>query len=189
MNETNENSESDLEIKINRLLDGELDDAGAEEMQRRLLRDPDAHAMLRDFKAMDDQCRDAMAAALTPGRADAPADGPTSGRFTVWAAVSAAAAAVVLGIALWAIFGPGRQGPGPAGNIADATDNTNPPTSRPVELVTDRFDPVPPAEALFRPVRHVDRVPIGVFDAESGQLRVFLVDYEQEQHKAQWRDL
>ena len=40
----NDDSISDIEIAINRLLDGELDPTERAEMQRQLLRDPDAHA-------------------------------------------------------------------------------------------------------------------------------------------------
>jgi len=185
----NEDSKSDLEIKINRLLDGELDEAGVEEMQRRLLRDPEAHAMLRACRELDGECRDAMETVLGPDRADTPMAVQAGGRLGIWASAAAAAAAVVLGVALWSIFTSSSERPGPAGDIARITDNTIPPTSRPVEFVTDRFDPTPPAEAAIRPVRHVDRFPVGVFDAESGQLRVFLVDHEQEQRGAQWLDL
>ncbi|MCP4376030.1 MAG: hypothetical protein GY794_07645, partial [bacterium] len=60
----NDNSIGDIEIKINRLLDGELDQSERESLQRRLLRDPEAHAMLRDYGSLDDQCRDAIGAAL-----------------------------------------------------------------------------------------------------------------------------
>jgi len=185
----NDDSNPDLEAKINRLLDGELDAADSDEMQRRLLRDPAAHAMLRAYKTLDRQCRDAMETVLTPKRSDAPPGEHEGGRWGIWAAAAAVAAAVVLGVALWAVFYGPPAGPGPARDIANNTDNTLPATSRPVEFVRDRFDPMLPSEAALRPVRHVDRFPVGLFDANSGQLRVFLVDHEQEQREPQWLDL
>ena len=175
-----DDSIGDIEIMINRLVDGELDEADRETLQRQLLRDPEAHAMLWDYEALDDQCRDAIASAL--GTASA------VGRSRLgksWA-LATAAAAVVLGVVLWSVFIGLPEVPV---DIAGNSDNPTPTTIRGVELAVDRFDPAPPAQMMIRPVRHVDRIPVGLFDAESGQMRIILVDREQEQREPQWLDL
>ncbi|MDP6546473.1 MAG: hypothetical protein QGH60_21045 [Phycisphaerae bacterium] len=176
-----DDSIGDIEIMINRLVDGELDPIERQALERQLLRDPEAHAMLRACGALDDQCRDAIASALAP----APAAGQ-SRRGRSWAFAAAAAAAVVLGVVSWSIFIPR---PEPSGGIAGNIDNPTPTTMRNVKLVVDRFDPAPPEQMMIRPVRHVDRIPVGLFDAESGQLKIILVDREQEQRESQWLDL
>ena len=177
-----DDSIGDIEITINRLVDGELGEGDREALQRQLLRDPEAHAMLRACEALDDRCRDAIGDALAPGSAAAGRSGP--GRW--WAFAAAAAAAVVLEVALWSVF-LGR--PEPPGGIAGKIENPRPTTIRGVELAADRFDPTPPGQMMIRPVRHVDRIPVGLFDAESGQLKIILVDREQEQREPQWLDL
>jgi len=176
-----DDSIGNIEIMINRLVDGELEPDEQATLERQLLRDPDAHAMLRDCEALDDRCRDAIALAL--GTASA------VGRSRLgrsWALAATAAAAVVLGVVLWSIFIGLPEVPV---DIAGNSDNPTPTTIRGVELVADRFDPAPPAQMMIRPVRHVDRIPVGLFDAESGQMRIILVDREQEQREPQWLDL
>jgi len=176
-----DDSVPDIEITINRLVDGELNPGDREALQRQLLRDPDAHAMLRACEALDDQCRDAIASALRTASA--------VGRSRLsrsWALAAAAVAAVVLGVVLWSAF-IGR--PERTGDIAGKIDNPTPTTIRGVELVADRFVPTPPGQMMIRPVRHLDRIPVGLFDAESGQLKIILVDHEQEQREPQWLDL
>ena len=179
-----DDSTPDIEIMINRLVDGELAPADRAALQRQLLRDPDAHAMLRAYGALDEQCRDAIGAVLAP----VPAMGHSGpGRSWAFAAVgAAAAAAVVLGVVLWLVF-IGR--PDAPGSIAGNIDNPMPTTIQGVELAADRFDPTPPGQMMIRPVRHIDRIPVGLFDAESGQLKIILVDHEQEQREPQWLDL
>ena len=137
--------------------------------------------MLRACGDLDDQCRDAIGSAL--------ATAPAVGRLRLgrsWAFSIAAAAAIVLGVALWSVF-TGR--PEVSGSIAGKIDNQTPTTIRGVELAVDRFDPTPLRQPMLRPVRHVDRIPVGLFDAESGQLKIILVDREQEQREPQWVDL
>jgi len=177
----NDDSISDIEIAINRLLDGELDPTERAEMQRQLLRNPDAHAMLRACGDLDDRCRDAIASALAPG-----SDGARSAPGGSWAVAGAAAAAVVLGVVLWSVF---INRPAVPGHIAGKIDNPTPATIRGIELAVDRFDPAPPGQVITRPVRHVDRIPVGLFDAESGQVKIILVDHEQERPEVQWLDL
>jgi len=175
-----DDSIGDIEIMINRLVDGELDPAERAVLERQLLRDPEAHAMLRACGDLDDQCRDAIRAAL-----ETPA-GEQSSPSRSWAFAVAAAAAIVLGVALWSVFiGLPEVPVDIAGNI----DDPMPTTVRGVELAVDRFDPTPPRQPMLRPVRHVDRIPVGLFDAESGQLKIILVDREQEQREPQWVDL
>ncbi|MCP4377889.1 MAG: hypothetical protein GY794_17140 [bacterium] len=179
----NDNSIGDIEIKINRLLDGELDQSERESLQRRLLRDPEAHAMLRDYGSLDDQCRDAIGAALDQKPTE------RTGAGKMWAftiSVAAAAAAIVLGVALWPVF---TERPDVPGVIAVDGSDLKLPTIPVVELVADRFDPTPSSNPMLRPVRQVDRVPVGLFDAESGQLKIILVDHEQEQREVAWLDL
>ena len=176
-----DDSIGDIEIMINRLVDGELSEGERAALERQLLRDPEAHAMLRACGALDDQCRDAIASAL----ATAPAvDRLRLGRS--WAFSIAAAAAVVLGVALWSVFIGLPEVPV---DIAGKIDHPMPTTIRGVELAVDRFDPTPLRQPMMRPVRHVDRIPVGLFDAESGQLKIILVDREQEQREPQWLDL
>ncbi|MBL7220207.1 MAG: hypothetical protein ISS69_08840 [Phycisphaerae bacterium] len=176
-----DDSIGDIEIMINRMVDGELSEGERAVLQRRLLRDPDAHAMLRACGDLDDQCRDAIRSVL-----ETPA-GDQSAPSRSWAlAAATVAAAVVLGVALWSVFIGRTEVPV---DIAGNIDNPMPTTIRGVELAVDRFDPTPPRQPMLRPVRHVDRIPVGLFDAESGQLKIILVDREQEQREPQWLDL
>ncbi len=175
----------DIEIMINRLIDGELSPSEAAALDRRLLRDPEAHAMLRDYRAMDDECRDVIGAALAPTPvADSSEPNRTWG---VAVLALAAAAAVVVGVVLWSAFAPPPQAPRPilAGDIVDQS----PTTARSAELAIDRFDPTPVRHIMTNPVRRVDRIPVGLYDAESRQMRIILVDREQEQPEPQWQDL
>ena len=180
----NDDSNADLEVKINRLLDDELSQADRAELERQLLRDPAAHAMLRTCTALDEQCRDALDAAL--GRPATAAVRQAGRRRALWAA-SAAAAAVLLVAVLWSAF-PARP-PGPDRDVATIPENPAPTSARTVELMLDRFDPAPPAGMSARPVRNVDRFPVGVFDAEAGQLRIFHVDREHNRIQPVWDDL
>jgi len=178
----NDESHDEIEVKINRLLDGELAGAERAELERELLCNPDAHAMLRDYTALDEQVREAMDAALAPSPSQAP-----PARRALWPAVAAAvAAAAVLAVVLWSTF-QHRPGP-PDRNIVKTPDNPAPTTAA-VELITDQFVPTPPAETFVRPVRRVDRFPVGLFDAESGQFRVIQVDREQTRMQPVWLDL
>lgn len=185
----NDESRVDLEVKITRLLDGELSSDERAELERELLLDPAAHAMLRDATALDERCRDALDAALAGG-----------GGATVLArrralrtvgAVAAAAAAAVLAVVLWSVFHdrPGPAVPGPAPEVAVDPHPPTPTTGRTVELVSDEFDPTPPPAARVTPVRRVDRFPVGLFDAESGQFRVIQVERERTQIQPAWLDL
>jgi len=181
----NDESRVDLEVKIARLLDGELSADERAELERELLLDPAAHAMLRDATALDEQCRDALDAVLAGGVAPAR---PT------WRALpavgAAAAAAAVLAVVLWSAFHdrPGRAVPDPAPEVAVDPHPPTPGTARTVKLVSDEFDPAPPA-ARGTPVRRVDRFPVGLFDAESGRFRVIQVERERTQIQQAWLDL
>ena len=177
----NDDSHAELEVKINRLLDGELPRAERAELELELLRNPDAHAMLRDYTAVDERCRGAIDAALAPRQVKA-----MPGRRLLWPAAAAAAAAV-LAIVLWSTFqGPPDQ---PAREVAKRRQDPAPTTATSVELITDQFDPTPPAETFVTPVRRVDRFPVGLFDAESGQFRIIQVDREQTRMQPVWQDL
>ncbi|MDP6635495.1 MAG: hypothetical protein QGG42_11385 [Phycisphaerae bacterium] len=175
----------DIEIMINRMVDGELTPDKRAALERQLLRDPEAHAMLRDYEALDSECRDAIGSALAPPAVNA--EQSESNRSWAWAiSASAAAAAVVLGVVLWSTI---IERPDESGGIAGEIRTPAPTTADRIELVTDRFDPTPPAPIMIRPVRSVDRIPVGLYDAETGQMKIILVDREQEQREPQWLDL
>lgn len=181
-----DDSHADLEVKINRLLDGELSQADRAELERQLLRDPAAHAMLRTCTALDEQCRDALDAAL--GQPIPTAARQAGRRRALWAA-SAAAAAVLLAAVLWSVFSGPSPSPEPGPDVANIPDNPDPSSLPTIELMLDQFDPDPPSGRPVRPVRRVDRFPVGVFDAEAGQLRIFHVDREHSRIQPVWDDL
>jgi hypothetical protein len=137
--------------------------------------------MLRACTALDDRCRDAIASALGTGPAVVRS---RLGGSWLWA-VASVAAAVVLGVVLWSAF---TVPPDVPGRIVMNTDDPVPTTMRGVELAVDRYVPEPPPQ-MIRPVRHVERIPVGLFDAESGQLRIIFVDRQQEQRRPEWLDL
>jgi len=177
----NDESHDEIEAQITRLLDGELAEAERTELERQLLCDPEAHAMLREVRALDEQVRAALAAALAPRRAEG-----SPGRRMSWPAVAAVAAAVVLAGVLWATLRPGPDRPGP--HVAKAPDGLKPTTAA-VEMATDQFIPAPRGQRFLRPVRRIDRFPVGLFDAESGQFRIIDIDREQTQTQPVWLDL
>ncbi len=179
----NDDSHADLEVKITRLLDGELPADERSELEREVLRAPEAHALLRDTRAVDELCRAALDEALAPRRAAA----PSRWRWAWPAAVAAAAAVAIVAVVLSSAF---QDRPDTPPREIAKTPPT-PPSSAPatVELVADEFDPAPPPETFVRPVRRVDRIPVGLFDAESGQFRVIQVDREQTQMQPVWLDL
>jgi len=175
----------DIEILINRLIDNRLDPDQQAELEKRLLRDPEAHAMLRASQSLDDECRDAIEAALATKRRAKTA--PLARRAWGAAIMAATAAAIVVGIAVWAALTPD---PGaPSGPISGGEIQPGPTTMQSAELAVDRFDPTPVGHMMTNPVRRVDRIPVGLYDAESGQMRIILVDREQEQPEPQWLDL
>ena len=178
----NDESHDEIELKISRLLDGELPGPDRAELERELLCNPAAHAMLRDYTALDERVREAMDTALAPRQVDAP-----PARRALWpAAAAAAAAAAVLAVVLWSTFKPRPDGPAPY--VAKTSGNPKPTTAA-VEMITDQFDPTPAAETFVTPVRRVDRFPVGLFDAESGQFRIIQVDREQTRMQRVWLDL
>lgn len=177
----NDESHAQLEVKVNRLLDGELPRDERTELERQLLRNPDAQAMLRDYKAADERCRDAIDRALASRRGD-----PSDGRSLWWPAAAAAAAAAVLGVVLWSAFQSTPDGP--ARHVVKKQQDPVPRPPAAVELTTDQFDPTP-AAAPATGVRRVDRFPVGLFDAKSGQFRIIQVDREQTQTQPVWLDL
>ena len=173
-------SHADLEVKITRLLDGELSPDERSELEREVLREPEAHALMRKTAAVDELCRVALDEALAPRRGRA-----TSRWRWAWpAAVAGAAAAAIVAVVLSSAFQSRPARP-------DRKIVSVPPTlaPAPVELVADEFDPTPLPETPARPVRRVDRFPVGLFDAESGQFRVIQVDREQTQMQPVWLDL
>jgi hypothetical protein len=180
----NDNPIPDIEIMINRMIDGQLAPDEQAAVERQLIRDPSAHAMLRDCEALNDRCRDAIGAALAGPVADHRQTTRSWGAAIF--ATTAAAAIIVLGIVFWSSF---VERPDSPGEIAGKIDNRTPTTVRGVELAVDRFDPAPPRRVMTRPVRQVDRIPVALYDAESGQMRIILVDREQEQQEPQWLDL
>ena len=56
--------DEDLERRIVRRIDGELDRAGRERLSRELLRDPEAHRLMDEYAAADRAAGEALAAAL-----------------------------------------------------------------------------------------------------------------------------
>jgi hypothetical protein len=180
-----EHQTEDIEILINRLIDNRLDPDQQAALEKQLLRDPEAHAMLRASQSLDDECRDAIEASLTT-KTRAETD-PPAGRAWPLAIIAAAAAVIVIGIAVWAAITPD---PGASsGPIAGGEIQPGPTTMQSAELAVDRFDPTPVRHMMTNPVRRVDRIPVGLYDAESGQMRIILVDREQEQPEPQWLDL
>jgi len=183
----NDESRVDLEVNITRLLDGELAPHERAELERDMLRQPAAHDMLRAAAALDEQCRDALGAALDAARG-LPA---LPNRRPLRAVAALAAAAAVLGIVLWSVFHErgGPIGPAPEPGFVANPNPPSPVTAPTVELVADEYDPTPPPAGRVTPVRRVDRIPVGLFDAESGRFRVIQVEREQTQIQHAWLDL
>jgi len=179
----NEDPISDIEIMINRMIDGELDPDQQTALEKRLLRDPQAHAMLRELRSTDDECRNAIGAALAakPQTAAHP-----NGAWRAAIVAAAVAAAIVVAVVLWAALAPD---PNPSRMIADGAGRQAPTTVHSAELAVDRFDPTPPRQVITRPVRRIDRIPVGLYDPESGQMRIILIDRQQEHTDPQWLDL
>ncbi|MBT3200597.1 MAG: hypothetical protein HN350_11845 [Phycisphaerales bacterium] len=180
----NNDSIPDIEIMINRMVDDELTSDQRACVERELIRDPSANAMLRDYETLDDQCRDAIAATLST---EPPAERREPIRsWTLVSIASAVAAAVVLGVVLWPVF---TERPNNFRTIVDAANTPAHPALRKVKLAVDQFDPAPLQPAMTNPVRNTDRVPVGLYDAESGQMKIILVDHQQEQQEFRWEDL
>jgi len=173
----------DIEILINRLIDGRLDPDQQAALEKRLLRDPEAHAMMRASRALDEECRLAIGATLDskPQTAE-----PSTGRTWTIAIALAAAASIAIGVVLWTAIAPRPHGEPP---LAGQTPDPGPTAMQPAELAIDRFDPTPVRHTITNPVRRVDRIPVGLYDAESGQMRIILVDREQQKPEPQWLDL
>lgn len=175
-----------LERQIVRLLDGQLGPVQRADLEKRLIREPEANALLQEYEHQDRELREALTAAWNPSvRTDAAelvapdADVPARamlGRRAWWA--GAAAAIVLLGAGAWLAW----RNAGPQA----ATEPPPPLVATPPREDTSAVDPsaadvvLPGAPATpGRRVRRVDRFYIDVFDDETREFRRFHIDREQ----------
>ncbi len=123
MNRRYHDIDCDLERRIVRMLDGELDDEQKVELYRQVLRQPAAHRLMSDYAADDELAGDALHALLDGSGISGPtllgrASGavPAHRRRPVrWLAAAVAAVAVLGGgVYLAQLIGDGGRQPGPA---------------------------------------------------------------------------
>ncbi len=138
------NETDNLERRIGRRMDGLLDEAQTAELQRELMRDPEARAMAEAMASADAAAGEALRAAFGHGAAVADgrwarsaarceAGNAVRGRAWRWAAVAAAAAAVVIGTGVWFAV---TQRPGTVGDPAISSSiGGGSPATRPDETL------------------------------------------------------
>ena len=165
-----------LEERIIRLIDGELGEAEAAELERELLRNPAAARLKLEYEQQNETVRLALEAALT---APSGAGGTVAARRTMtllrWT-TAAAAAAIVLGGALW-IAWPAHETTGVPGgsNVADSSAGSR--GEQPAAL--DAYQPPSEPEVPLQRVRHVDRFYVDFYDEQRNEFR--RVPFEREQ--------
>ncbi len=166
-----------LEERIIRLIDGELGEAEAAGLQRELLRNPAAARLKLEYEQQNEAVKLAMEAALTaPNGAGSTVTGRPTITLLRWA-TAAAAAAIVLGGALWIAWPTNETTPGPGGDGAVASGGSGSRVEQPAAL--DTFQPPAEPDVPLRRVRHVDRFYVDFYDEQRNELR--RVPFEREQ--------
>lgn len=199
-------AQNELEERIVRALDGELNAAQRAGLDRELLRDPEARRLMDEYRRIDRRAALALGAALAGRTQPLRVAGirPRAGRSATWRCLSIALTAAAMGllaVGVWMIVHEGLWPPGePAGPSAGrspacATD-TPPAVARVrgakattpakralheangagVPLLYDTADPTPFFGAPRQGNRIIDRRFIGVFDEATRELFVIEVD-------------
>jgi len=165
-----------LEERIIRLIDGELGEAEAAELERELLRNPAAARLKQEYEQQNETVKLALEAALT---APSGAERTVAARRTMtllrWT-TAAAAAAIVLGGLLWFALPAGKT-PGTPGPIGVADSSAGSRVEQPEAL--DAYQPPAEPEVPVRRVRHVDRFYVDFYDEQRNEIR--RVPFEREQ--------
>ncbi len=168
---TNHSNPTDLNLQ--RLLDGELSADEALALEKDLLSDADANRRWQDFKRVDQALHAALASELAPH--GEPLDRSVELRMPHahlprWsvAAVAAICLAVLAGAWLLTQDESAQPRTVPGGGIA-AVDP--PPTIEPAG---------PFAGEAVDTICQIDRVPVNIYNPETGSLRQIYVDYEQQ---------
>lgn len=165
-----------LEEQIIRLVDGELSEAEAAELEREFLRNLAAARLKLEYEQQNETVKLALEAALTApsgaGRTVAARRTMTLLRWTT----AAAAAAIVLGGALW-IAWPANETTGVPGE-SDVADASADPRGK-QSAALDAYQPPAEPEVPLQRVRHVDRFYVDFYDEKRNEFR--RVPYEREQ--------
>ncbi len=182
-----------LQRQILRRLDGQLSEEETALLERELIRNPSANRLLREYSELDRQCREALDVALAPSgaRSASPAPRPAERRPRArrWGAVAAAAAALLAG-GLWAAWGV-LDGPGadaPTRSAALDRPNPQPHIQKEVPRVHPPRDRTE-TDAVWPPVRRIDRYRIDVFDEQTNQLHRLNLDHEHLRVPVSWEGL
>jgi hypothetical protein len=129
-------AQSELEDRICRALDGELSASERAELDRELLRDPEARRLMDHYRRIDRQAAAALRAAFgsdatSPLRAAGPRRPGQRAAKWRWGSIGVAAAALLVAVGIWAVVRarhlPGSdQGPARRESLAGAAKRAGP---------------------------------------------------------------
>ena len=198
-----ESTQNELERRIVRALDGELSASQRADLDRELLRNPEARSLMEAYRQIDRQTASALRAAFGPrgaalsvGATARPTSPPGTLRWMPIGLAAAAMALLAVGVGML-IYGapwqPGGAAPGP-GPLAVGREGAGAAETSPavavargarlgshdagpdVPLMYDMADPSPMFDAPRRGDRIIDRRFFGVFDESKRELYLIEVD-------------
>lgn len=172
--------EPELEARIVASLDGRLSSAQQAELDRHILREPAARAVMERYRDVDRRAAAALDAAVGGMHLAVGARGESAARWLRGGLMAAAAA--LLGVGLWVALQPGWTDPSRRVTVSDPT--TRPP-SRGLKIaapkaatvwVHDTAEAAPMIDVPRRGDRVIDRQYFGAFDEDKREFYLWQVD-------------